>query len=554
MASKGSESQSPKITLAELQQWRTRLPLTDLSATAKALYEMLQNCHQADLTAQERFEILSFLRPTLNYLSQGLQKFYANQDVLTDSQILTADLVYYLYREMLNGYKLVIEKSSNAILWRKKLLIAALHNAMYYCTKILFHSFEQHRTAPPGTWLDLNKLYLLAQAKKVAQKSLNKVVEWPSRFETLSDMYKHSLMFAIANPYRLRREEIIHLIYAIEAWAPLLSVQAVDEKSKPLYVINFSDDSGPKSTIYYEYSEDYYALNLDKVTDRIKKLIILQKAKDENKLIKNFAAAELALPLAFIESLYSMWRTLTQVNRTRKKTHGHISVCLGLSAAYWFINNSNSSGIFESSAPQSEQNEEIIEIDLLPEPLQSETKVATKHAYTVCEIVDESEGGYCLKWLQQDVSPQLQCGEIIGLEVEISPTQKIWSVGTIRWVKTEEDKSVLIGVQILSAEAIAVKARIAESSATQAVSALLLPEQPDKGKESMSLITPLLPFKVGTEVELEYNNQQYPVHLQKNEGLTACYLHFEIAFLSQHISFPYKLHPEQQSRTATRTS
>ncbi|MBI2790982.1 MAG: hypothetical protein HYX61_03400 [Gammaproteobacteria bacterium] len=534
----GNISKKREISSNAIEQWRKHLSMTDIASSAKALYVTLQDCHQVSLPYQERFDILSTLRPTLSYIFQALQKFYDTQEVLNENQRAIADLVNALNFEMINGYKLVIEDVCAQFFCNQNILIGSLQNALAYCSKIIFYSYEQHRPTPEGIWLELHHLFEFARKRGLEHKSLKNFLAWQARYKTLADMYKQCLLFSIANPNHLRRAQITQLFYALEVWAPLLSLKETDKSGSCLYIVDINQDSPPRYVgLYHEAPTYCYYLNLESVNDHLVKLLSMHGASNDDKLAKYFNAAELALPYAHIESILNSWRSLRARSFERKRAQGQIKVCLGISACHWYLSQEKGLPIVasEETFPDLEQ----IDINVLPESSSHEDVGTQKFPVTACEIIDQSPKGFCLKWTQE-IPSHLQSGEIIGLEGETETLTKVWSIGVIRWLKNESSHVTLLGIELLSMQALPVKARLSETTVQYSIPTIVLPEQPEAHKP-MRLITPPLPFKVGNEVEIEFESKIYTATLQKSFGATSSYQEFGLLFAYQQLTFPSTL-------------
>lgn len=525
-----------EISIQSIEQWRSQLPLSDLSASTRAFYITLKDIHSSSLSPETRLEILSLLQPTLGYLCITLQKYYHQSAVLSEHQRLIADLVYVLNIEMIHGYKLVVEAESKSFFPNKTILLAGLQKAMHFCTKILFSAFEQHYRPPKGIWLELNDLYAFAQNKNLNNKSFPKNIDWVSRFNCLADIYKHALLFAIANPHQLRHEESTKLLYAIESWAPLLNLRKINDKNEPLIIIDAHSDLGPKYAALTSMplpTEHCLELDLDKVNEHLSKLLSAQRATRPSKSAKTFSTSELELPISYIESLSNAWRSVSERVDEREQTHGYITVYLGIAASHWFISQQqNVKNPPLPANPELEIPEDSIILDT-NNLSQTKTPGQSYQAYH-CELVDQSKGGYRLKW-SKDIPAQLQTGEIIS--IIRSDEKATVAIGTIRWIIQEKDDTTLVGVQLLSTNALAVMARSSTTTTLQPVSTLLLPEQVEFSKP-MTLITPTLPFKTGLEIEIYYDNQSYTASLQKRFSFSPSFQEFGLDFPFAALQFP----------------
>ncbi len=539
----GDMSKKREMTPKAIEQWRSQLPLSDNAASAKSMYFTLLDSHQAPISYKERFEILSLLRPTLRYICQSLQKFYDSQEVLTHQQRPIADLENSMNFEMLNSYKLVIEEAYNQFFSDNLIIISSFQNALSLCTKIIFNAYEQHRPAPEGIWLELHTIYKLAETKHIAHKSLKKYLTWQCRFNTLADIYKHCLLFSLANPNHLRRAQIIQLLYAIESWAPLLQIKTEDSNDSCLFIVDPHQDSPPRySGLYEKPPFEGYFLNLEHINDRLSKLLTAHINGNE-KTAKQFSSSEFALSVPYVESILDAWISLRERAHKRIGTKGFISVSLGISACHWFVQHQT----IDASEGEPDTVNIDLNIDSLPQIKSHSENVIPKHEKYLCELINQSEKGYCLKW-PDDVPSQLQTGEIIGLEIESESKAKLWSIGTIRWLKNESDHSILIGVELLSEEALAVETQLADTTSHYSISTLVFPEIPEH-QIPMRLIAPLLPFKIGNEIEIEYNSHSYCATLQKIYSATASYQEFGLHFAYEALEFPQRKASVSQGKT-----
>jgi len=488
-----------ELSVEAIEAWKNDLPLSDLAASTKAMYLLFEEIRASDLSAQRRFDVLCALRPTLSYLGQALRKFYSTQEVLTEQQILISDLSEGLYQEMFDGFKTIVNGCEHSI-FKRKLLLYALQNAMHYCTALLFHAYQQHRQPTPGIWLELHSLYIFAQKKHLISLPLPKVSEWNYQLKNLDQIYKHCLLFVLSSPYRLRREHIIYLIYALEAWTSLLGFSKTDSENA-LFIVDYESDAPPQyATLAFHPRGQFSYLHLEKVNRRLYKLLNFRKTS-QTKESKEFTDAECKLPLSFIESLLSSWQHMSERTSPRHKAHDFVTVSLTIASVHWFLRHP------EDTPERTPQEDE------------------RPNHYTA-EVIDESEGGYCLKWVEK-VPNTLQSGEIIGIANVPEQGKKTWSIGTIRWLKQEKDNSIYIGVQILSHNALPVTAKLADSETSHPIATLMLPNTQNK---PLTLITPSLPFKPGQEIDIQYLDKHYLSTLQRTRGISPSYQEFELEF------------------------
>ncbi|HRE32852.1 MAG TPA: hypothetical protein PLD88_12815, partial [Candidatus Berkiella sp.] len=105
------------------------------------------------------------------------------------------------------------------------------------------------------------------------------------------------------------------------------------------------------SILHPKLSVNSFVLILDKITLRLEKLLLDKTTSNENKISHYFLDAEQMLPQTFIESTLNTWQYVKGRTQRRDKTHGILSVCLGISACHWFISEhlSVSEGVGETT-------------------------------------------------------------------------------------------------------------------------------------------------------------------------------------------------------------
>lgn len=510
----GKITSHSNINIDTVMQWRKDHAHSDITSTARDLFVMLQDMHQTPMPAKTRFEILLVLKPTLAFLCDGLQKLYYRQEILSDNLRAIADLVYALNAEMLNGYKLVMHDTLKPFFFtNKKLLVAALANAMHFCIRILFHAFEQHRHPPQQSWQELHALYLFGLKRKLLERTITQNFTH-SRFKNVNEMYKHFLLFAISNPHRLRKEELAHLIYAMDSWAPLLTLTPTQSAKKPsLFIVDLASDAGPKYTLFFpEPTDSCYYLDMHLITEHLQELM-----NNEGLL----SASELSLPKPFIEALLRSWQQMAERQAKRESAEGFVNVAIGISASFYFLDQTIRNPQLSQAISAAKIKREPIKIGLptSAEPVSSTKDQVIPNQYS-CSLVDKSERGYCLKWLEE-VPPQLLCGEIIGIERDGN-----WEVGTIRWLKHEENNVLLLGIQLLGHSTYPVKTEATHQRAL--LRSLIIPA--DESNPTDLLITPTVPFKAGQTLPLLFEGKHYQAKLDKNISQTPSFQLFSISY------------------------
>lgn len=492
-----------KFTVASIEQWKSSLPLSNLTESTRAMYSLLTELKKSSLSPKHRFDVLCSLRLTVNYLTKNIDHFYTSQGILKENQKILSELSHGLYQELYDGFKTVLDAVKHSF-FHPRIRLYSLQNAMHYCAEMLFHAYQYHRVPQSGLWLTFHHYFLFAKEQKLLHRTLPTVSSWKFQLKTIADIYKHCLLFSIANPYHLRHDQIDYLIYALEAWSPLLEIDETN-LNNALYVVDCDTDLPPRyaSKSSSEKIHLYY-LSLQRVNQRLTKLITFRKQEALKEDHREFTGSEYKLPFAFLNNLLNAWQYTSERVKPREHLEETLNICLGIAPIHWHI--------------------------VHPETLtRSDTLYPVYHVKTI----DHSETGYCLEW--SDALPNtLQSGEIIGIPRIISTTSVLhWEIGVIRWQR--QNQSVLVGIQKICHAAYAIFAKPTGLKMTQSIPTLLLPKE---GNKPITLITPLLPFKGGQEVEIVYNEKTYSATLSYLREQTSAYQEFELDFIEEPLNCP----------------
>ena len=518
-----------EMTPEAIEHWRSHLDLNDLEKSCKSLYSMLLDTHQAALSPTQRFEILNTLRPTVSYLSQSLMKLCPdNKGIINDRYRMIMELSQQLNLQLYHGYKMILEKTARNIFTHRDLTFESLFTCLHITSKLIFESYYQYRKPAKFLWKECHLIYQLSVKKRYHRRTLSKMTHWSSRFNNLEDIYKHILLFATAQPNHHTPERLEQLKYASEAWAPLVSFQGKN-KYQP-YFVSPSLDHGPifvKKDTPPEHPGQY--LDLNKLVAHLDKLYAYLEEPAKRKNESAFSPVETNIATEFIELLLNTWTNRGERAQQRLKAEGKLDTCLGINAIHWFIAQQTPD---HSLNEYEEENLDVDVIDLsaLPLPDQSSQSKEVHYDSYSCEIVDESAGGACLKWLHA-VPSNLCCGELIAI-LRDDDGEPTWWIGNIRWLKENENKEILFGIQYLSRQAFATNAWLMDANQQQAVCTLMLPEQPEFGRK-VTLLTPSIPFKTGYEVNLFFNQQIYDASLQTLYSNSNNFQHYDLEFLSE---------------------
>lgn len=522
------------ISLEELQEWRSQLPVSDIKASIKSCYDILKSMHDSRIDPKERLAMLEIVQPTVTFLCESLIHLYKQSLTFRKKFLELYRIILSLHLDLFTEYKLTLE-DLNRNFADSNDLIEVISPALEIGRKIVYYSAETYRNPPAYIWLEIHTLYHIARNKRINNKDPKDLTKWQNRLNSISNLYKHILLFSLTNPLRYHRSDLIKIYYTLEAWAPLLKLDLENKFTNCLFKADLGKDASP----HYNALDKSEAkipcyLELDPIIEHIESLVEYREFPKNFKQ-NNFTTHELSLSLSILQILLHTWQHCSQRQHVRKKTNGTVTLGVGLRAIYQLAYEFN--GISQNASIKDIDigiEDEIEEINLDSMPLPEDVKDKTfETAHPIeCSIVDKSDGGFCFKCKGGSFS-LLQAGEIVGIIEHDDTKKETVQMAIIRWVQFTDFDYALIGVELISRDVMAgsIKAQDEQSVNTSTVDGLLM--RSVLSADTHMLVTPTLRFNVNSEVTIEHAKQNYQCLLLDNLGLSPCYAIWEVEFLSQ---------------------
>ena len=504
-------------------QWRNSLALSDIGVAAKKIYLVLHEMHSVKLTTPDRLEMLETLRPTVSFICTHLSKhIFDDGSVMSEKRNKIALLIQTLKLETAEGYRIIIDQLADTKA-QKKLLLTAIYRLMSFEYKVLTATYQLYAIPPEGLWHEMHKLYEFAEKCGLLTKTITHDNVVQIRHKNVQDAYKHCAIMSISNPFSLSQKEIQLLNYMLEDWITLVSIKPLNKSADPLYCINLKQDNGP---IYFHKLNQRHskilALDLSKLTAHIEKVIRLKSLNSHASDKEILTSLENMADIILLEKLYTVWTQNLERNENRSSAGGKLKVALGLSSLHYYISESE----HISHTKENDTEDDLNEIVLSSKASHSEQVPVNSY---ICKIINQSTGGLCLEW-DESPSKTLNALELIGFEYHEGKTVT-WFIGSIQWLKQAENK-LQVGVKVLSPYAKPIRIQLAnedENHYSKWMSALLLPELL-ASHQPQTLITPFLPFKEGSIVNIEVNGEMITGRLNQTLFKAHQYKQFTIDY------------------------
>ncbi|CAA0117023.1 Uncharacterised protein [BD1-7 clade bacterium] len=566
-----------------LGQWVNNLPVADLSASLKMLFSALKEVNQLQATPAIRLDLLETLRQPLFLALERLSRHFLNQPVLLPERPeKIATLHQNVLTELANGYMLTAKQSQakmNALLKKPS---AALASAVYEALEVMRHQlfcdYQLYRAENKGFWRKIHHLYQIAHSFKLHEKVIRH-----EHGHTIDSKYRELLLWGSIKANQLRQDDLRRLLPLVSDWALKVTIAPLSEQQSSL-IIEPTSDHGPVFLRFFQGNQSARASSLEtsELIDHLKALKdpLLVNANNNNPKEK--------LPENLLNHLILAWGVVSDRTFMRLESNSQLTMCIGLSTTHYFVAERTPFGqlvlgnedehvtmqadaetltlldentlppdgsdprfqgrefqsdaedkdvwnetYFHTANKKVEENKQAAQVEMesivyhMRQGLTQSNISADQYQHYDVNIINMSPGGYCLGW--EDIAPSaVKAGEIIGIKTDL---YKHWHIGAIRWVKQFDNKSLRIGVELISPSATAFGAkRVTDSGAddTAYLRVLYLPEVKANGHPP-TLITPTLSFREGQHLVLVKKGRETPIILEKLITSSGCFSQFSFS-------------------------
>lgn len=519
---------------AALAAWLDNLPVANIGETARHLFLYTSELTRVPLHPDVRIALAELLRHRIHYATQALERHYLNQPVVLPPQPRkVAQLAQSLQGLLARLYLIACNQVDEA---SPATLATAVHRALTELGCLLMRSAQLYAEPPARTWLELHKLYQLAEQRGLVSAELEDVEHGGLRSH-IRDAYLRAVLMGCAKTNQLRQADIGPLFTALGQLARHAALGHKQEDST--YFIEPRRDGPARYTAQLKghWEADFIGIG---TTDLLARL-------------REGAAPELSESTR--EHLLRAFSPPQKRNFTRIPIDSEIEVCAGLSALHYMLAGEHSFSEFllsaqtapKPKAPHTQpdpmlkrdvwdaiyapghnvQKVNVDHIDYSRDTASAgnrSTEYTGQHHSQQVRMVNVSAGGCCLRWEEQ-VPSQIKAGEIVGIREQ---GHADWSIATIRWIRTTDEHHTLLGLELLSPTGIPVAARVFRTAGEHGefMRGIELPALPLLGQPP-TLLLPRVPFRERQRIQLASPSQQVEAQLIRKLGGTAAFSQFE---------------------------
>lgn len=500
-----TNNSSKDFSIPAIESWRSNLKMADTSEVTNNILTMLKDLNTSNIEPNNRFQILEIIRPITLTIMQSVKKSYTNrtQPLSTKKQEII-NLTKSLLNEVLIGYKITVIGNSPE----------SLPNAIYRCFKysnhILSICYDLYTQPPENIWKEIHSLYRYAEDCNISKNTITIELAEKNKTFTVISPYKLSLFLAATNPYQWRQVELELLFKYADLWEEFITIRPFKDKdlssdSIGIFLIPTEEDQGPVPTNSKNANpgKNQLVIDLSLLIEYLKKNTISNIEVSENEMAK-FSLQKLVYYL-----LHGHQRKLVRFNIL-----GQVAAAFGFLSTHYHINKKITFKPDSVGSEESTDNNEEFQLTadtMLDEFALGNTKNNTESEFKAdtflykCNLVNIHGEGAGIKF--KNISfPPIQPGELVAMTIATSEEDDLnethWNIGTVRWLKHDQDNNLTAGVQILAPFAIASAVQLLKKDGSPSgyfQRALLFQ---DEAKDTYNLITPVMQFESGKKVKV----------------------------------------------------
>ncbi len=565
----------------KLAAWIDALPRANLGETAKQIFTLLHQTNQLSYPYQDRIRFLETLREPLDYVTRSMKKHFIGVSLpLPEKSQKIASITKELCSSMANGYKIALEDTliNNVIIFDKKHLALLVHRSISYIGLNFLTSYQSYSPHSDHDWEELHRLYRFAEKRKILKSKIRDDQHTYVEKTSVATEYARILLLSLASPYHLRQGESGKVYGALERWLnrPIIHPLSAGDKDENKFVDNLAQPHAPMA-LSLTLAKNIVDPDTLRIIDTFE---IAEKLESELKNTEDVGASTITsieninpdLSHDLLQRLLIAWAMASKRYFSRANKSEQVKITIGLSAAHQFItqkaqtmdngqytNKFNHRAHFESTEiklnlkdPDANSNdvwgliypaevttglEPLVEQELsLQDPdliniqpiQQTESKQYQADNWL---IINESANGLMIN-NQDELKNKAQVGELVSIRRQIAGRAERWSIGVIRWLKFNQDKSLQMGIETLNPNGAAVGIRAASTPNAPLQHTLMLPELKNL-KQPACLITSPVPWREGNKIVINMLGKEIPATLTKSVQNTGLFSQFQFDINSQ---------------------
>ncbi len=528
-------------TVKSIQAWAADLSILQLGDSSQALFNALLEISELKCQETLRFDLIQAIHPTLENVLTSLEKHFFNQALISSDRNDHIIELALLLRSHFSKVYIDIARRSHQQLTQQKFSLFAFNLkknlqtarilATYYALQQLaLLRYQQHMLyspSLPNQWVIAHQLLDTAIQQHYYLNNINQLQGTQHQLVSIAQAYAQLILLEIFNTHQIRPAEIQGLYLCSFDWAKLVQILP-KETTLSRYVVDSSKDHPP---IYNSHQNNGFNADIYISTQAL----LDHLNENQGRKGEHFSRNErLFLTPALHFHLHNILTNTAERVHERYEYSAQIKICFGLTVAHFYLSNGknfNETLVLgdnyqfqnESHFVNAMHTNSSVDISSI-KTLDRETK----QIYNA-DVLDISVNGYRIKWTGE-TPKNLKTGEFILVQEN---NQSPWRGGVIRWIKQSAEKSLELGLEILTQELFPCAVFVKTDRHTGHYHPALLVQSTDAEDVSTSLILPGIQLLRDKQtVQLRLGEEELKVFLIKPLLITQSFMRFDFELLN----------------------
>ncbi|MEB6564773.1 GTPase [Acinetobacter towneri] len=528
-------------TVKSIQAWAADLSILQLGDSSQALFNALLEISELKCQETLRFDLIQAIHPTLENVLTSLEKHFFNQALISSDRNDHIIELALLLRSHFSKVYIDIARRSHQQLTQQKFSLFAFNLkknlqtarilATYYALQQLaLLRYQQHMLyspSLPNQWIIAHQLLDTAIQQHYYLNNINQLQGTQHQLISIAQAYAQLILLEIFNTHQIRPAEIQGLYLCSFDWAKLVQILP-KETTLSRYVVDSSKDHPP---IYNSHQNNGFNADIYISTQAL----LDHLNENQGRKGEHFSRNErLFLTPALHFHLHNILTNTAERVHERYEYSAQIKICFGLTVAHFYLSNGknfNETLVLGDNYQFQNESHFVNAMHTNSSVDISSVKTLdreTKQIYNA-DVLDISVNGYRIKWTGE-TPKNLKTGEFILVQEN---NQSPWRGGVIRWIKQSAEKSLELGLEILTQELFPCAVFVKTDRHTGHYHPALLVQSTDAEDVSTSLILPGIQLLRDKQtVQLRLGEEELKVFLIKPLLITQSFMRFDFELLN----------------------
>lgn len=468
----------PDITdSATCAAWLAELPLVNVAPSQIRMLDQMQELNRFAMPAAERLKVMELLREPICFVQAEQMKKLVNKPMpLTTVERGIFAHVVEMWDQSLLGYQRCLTEAAADISRNDVALLC--QRAMECLAANMFDHYRVYHQYPNAWWKTLHQLYRHAEE---AGESATPVQDTVRKIEvSCSETYVRALLLAMANPNEQSQRQLTQIQRWLESWSERVPIRRCvpDDKSLPTLMVDFASTGGAYRESEANGRTASRWLDIGELAGTLKKRVVLLRKGDTP---VSLGLGEDASMPGVEQQMVFLFRVWCEGKNGRVQSRRSVSDKAQVTSSIPAINYYISGKIFRQPGHATEltkkQREEIATLGRISTRDDDEYSHMQGYAVEDWQLQDESLSGFRVVRPPANGGSRYTHTQLIAVR---PADAKGFLLGTIRWLMTDQDGALQVGVNVIPGlpQAVAARPTGINAQSEKFIPALYCPEVP----------------------------------------------------------------------------